>query len=178
MSDNALALTWRAANAVATASTRTMAAGQAHVDAFVRDKLGQAATEEGLRVVAAAQAELAQRAVERWLELLYTDAQFNVRAVDGQIRLAPPWSRTRRVNYHLTEPQARTLRFIVVDLLAMLPERRRLFWYDATARRWVLNQRNFPTLDAALAWQRGPGQITPASWRAAQDQYPAGRRRE
>ena len=76
-----------------------MAAGQAHVDAFVRDKLGAAATEEGLRVVAVAQAELAQRAVERWLELLYTDSRFNLRTVDNQIRLAPPWSRSRRVNW-------------------------------------------------------------------------------
>ena len=178
MSDNALALTWRAAQTIATASTRTVAAGQAHVDAFVRDKLSAAATEEGLRVVAVAQAELAQRAVERWLELLYTDARFNLRSVDNQIRLAPPWSRSRRVNYHLTEPQARTLRWLVVEVLDALPARRRLFWYDAGATRWVLNRDRFPTLDTALAWQRGPGAITPAAWRAAQERYPAGRRRE
>ncbi len=178
MSDNALALTWRAANAVATASARTVAAGQAHADAFVRDKLGAAATEEGLRVVATAQAELAQRAVERWLELLYVDARFNLRTVDNQIRLAPPWSRSRRVNYQLTEPQARLLRWVIVETLAALPARRRLFWYDAGATRWALNREKFPTLGDALAWARGPGAITPASWRAAQERYPAGRRRE
>lgn len=169
-----------AAGRIADLSAKTIAAGQARVAAFGQDKLGERADEAGFRAVATAQADLCQRAVERWLELCYErngSVWFNLRSTDGMIRLAPPWSRTRRVNYHLTDPQARLLRLVVLEVLGALPLHRKPYFYDPAPQRWYLNRQRFPTVDAALDWQRGLGAITPSMWRKMQERAPGGRLR-
>jgi len=169
----------RAARTITDLSARTLAAGQARIDAHASGKLVQMAEAESLRVVAAAQADLAQRSIERWLELVYDQRDgiwWNVRE-DGMIRLAPPWSRSRRKSYGLSEPQARLLYRIVTDLRAHLPERRWLYWYSPAHQRYVLNRSRFPTLANALEWQRSVGSITPAMWYSFGVKYPGGRNR-
>lgn len=167
-----------AANQIADLSARALAAGQARIDSHASGKLAEIAADQSLRVIHAAQADLAQAAVERWIELLYDgapDLWWNVRA-DGIARLAPPWSRSRRRSYGLSEPQARLLRLIVADLAATLPERRQLYYYAAGAQRWSLNRRFFPTLAAALEWQATVGKISPPAWHTYSIRHPGGRR--
>lgn len=159
-------------------SARTLAAGQARVDSHASGKLLELAADQSLRVLHAAQADLAQRACERWLELLYDGAPatwWNVRS-DGLVLKAPPWSRSRRTSYGLSDPQARLLRLVVVDIVAGLPERRQLYWYAEPHQRWAINRSRFPTLAAALDWQRTVGAITAHLWHAYATRHPGGRR--
>lgn len=167
-----------ATQTIAEYSARTLAAGQARVDNHASGKLAQLAEDQSLRVIHAAQADLAQRAVERWLELIYDgspDVWWNVRD-DHMIKKAPPWSRSRRRSYSISEPQARLLRRIVIDLVGGLSDRRQLYWYVPAAQRWYLNRRFFPTAAAALEWQRGPGRITPVLWHSYSIKFPGGRK--
>jgi hypothetical protein len=165
----------RVASTITELSARTLAAGQARVDEHASGKIIKIAEEQSLRVYHAAVADLAQRAIERWIELLYdTDGGiwWNVRE-DGLVKKAPPWSRSRRRAYGLSEPQARLLRRIVGDLAVGPP--RQLYYYVKAHQRWALNRSRFPTVDAALEWQAGPGRITPAMWHAYSIKFPGGR---
>ena len=167
----------RAAKQITVLSGKTLAAGQAEIARHGQELVGRIAEEQGLRVVAAAQADLAQRSVERWIELLYQSDNgvwYNVRE-DGLIWLAPPWSRTRRKHYGLSEPQARLLLRYVRELLDALPDQRRLYYYLSDYQRYALNRHRFPTVQDALHWQQTVGAITPARWRAYQQKYPGGR---
>jgi hypothetical protein len=159
-------------------STRTLAAGQAHVDRHASGHIIRLAEEQSRRIVHAAQADLAQRACLRWVELLYDrqgDTWWNVRE-DGLIQLAPPWSRTRRTRYGLSEPQSRILLRIVRDLITALDhEKLRLYWYSEPNQRYALNRRHFPTQEKALEWQKTIGAITPTMWHAYSVKYPGGR---
>jgi hypothetical protein len=158
-------------------SARTLAAGQAQIDRHASGRILSMAEAQSRRVIHAAQADLAQRACERWLELLYDQENgvwWNVRH-DGLIQLAPPWSRRRCRSYGLSEPQARLLRRIVGELVGQLPERMLLYWYSEPHQRWVLNRSRFPSADAALNWQRTVGRIGPTMWHAYSVKYPGGR---
>jgi hypothetical protein len=168
----------RAAQTIADLSARTLAAGQAHIDSHASGRIIRLAEEQSLRVVHAAQADLAQRAIERWIELLYDTeggVWWNVRE-DGMTLKAPPWSRSRRRSYGLSEPQARLLRRIVGDLVAGLPVTRQLYYYLPQHQRWAINRSRFPTLDMALEWQRTLGAIRAATWHTYSVRYPGGRK--
>lgn len=166
------------AKTIAELSARTIAAGQARIDQHASGHLSRMAEQQSLRIVAAAQADLAQRACERWIETIYDGALqnvwWNVRD-DHLIKLAPPWSRSRRTSYGLSEAQSRLLRRIVVDLVDAMPERRQLYWYVPEVQRWFLNRRFFPTVEGALEWQRGPGEITAVLWYSYGVRHPGGR---
>jgi hypothetical protein len=166
-----------ATKTLADLSARTLAAGQAHVDSHASGKIINLAEEQSQRVVHAAQADLAQRSIERWLELLYDvegDTWWNVRH-DGLVKKAPPWSRSRHGSYGLSEPQARLLRRYVYELIVQLPERRQLYFYAESHQRWALNRKFFPRLELALEWQRSVGLIRPRTWHHYSVQYPGGR---
>lgn len=160
-------------------SARTLAVGQARIDSHAAGRLAQAADDQSLRVYHAAVADLCQRACERWLELLYDGAEsgdwWNVRS-DGMIRKAAPWSRSRRKSYGLSEPQARLLQIVTSDQRAGLPERRQLYYYLAQHQRYALNRSRFPTLAAAIDWQRTVGAIGSGLWHSYATKYPGGRR--
>lgn len=160
-------------------SARTLAAGQARIDQHASGHMSHMAEAQSLRVLHAAHADLAQRACERWIELLYdgadTNTWWNVRD-DNMIRLAPPWSRSRRRSYGLSEPQARLLLQIIRDLIAGLPERRQLYYYMPAMQRYALNRSRFPTLAAALDWQRSVGAISATLWHLYSTRYPGGRK--
>ena len=166
-----------ATRTIAQLSAATLAAGQAQVDRHASGHIIRLAEEQSLRVIHAAQADLAQRSCERWIELLYDQQDgpwWNVRD-DGLIRLAPPWSRSRRRAYGISEPQSRILLRIVRDLIGQLPERHQLYFYADLHQRWALNRRHFPTVERALEWQRSMGRITPAMWHEFSKRYPGGR---
>jgi hypothetical protein len=166
----------RVASTITDLSARTLAAGQARVDEHASGKIIKIAEEQSARVYHAAVADLAQRAIEKWLELLYDTeggVWWNVRE-DGLVKKAPPWSRSRRRSYGLSEPQARLLRCIVGDLAVGPP--RQLYYYIKPHQRWALNRVRFPTLAAALEWQRGPGRISANLWHTYSVKYPGGRR--
>lgn len=167
----------RKAHLIGELSTRTLAAGQAKVDRHASGHMVRMAEEQGLRVVHEAQADLAQRACERWIQLLYEhegDTWWNVRD-DGLIWLAPPWSRSRRRHYGLSEPQSRILLRVVRELVGQLPERHQLYYYVDLHQRWALNRRFFPTVERALQWQQTMGKITATMWHAFSKRYPGGR---
>jgi hypothetical protein len=167
------------ARAISELSARTLAAGQARIDQHASGRIIKLAEEQSLRVVHEAMADLAQRGIEHWLELLY-DVQgsvwWNVRA-DGMVLKAPPWCMSRRAAYGLSQPQARLLRIIVIDLIAHLPVTRQLYYYLPQHKRWAVNRSRFPTLALALEWQRTLGAIRPATWHAYSVEYPGGRRK-
>lgn len=159
-------------------SARTLAAGQAQIDNHGSGAIARLAEDQSLRVFHTAQADLAQRACERWIELLYDgapDTWWNVRD-DGMIKKGTPWSRTRRKSYGLSEPQARLLYLIVGDLIGSLPERRQLYYKLPAIQRYALNRRFFPSVAGALEWQRTIGQVKPGLWHAYACKYPGGRR--
>jgi len=158
-------------------SAQTLAAGQARIDRHASGHISRQAEVQSLRVIHAAQSDLVQAACERWIELLYDGAPsswWNVRE-DGIIRLAPPWSRSRRGAYGLSEPQARLLLRITRDLLKQLPERRQLYWYVPAMQRYALNRSRFPSLASALDWQRTVGAVNAAMWHGYAAMHPGGR---
>jgi hypothetical protein len=160
-------------------SARTLAAGQARIDQHASGRMKKQAAVESQRVVHEAMADLAQRDIEHWLELLY-DVQgggwWNVRE-DGMAIQAPPWCMSRCAAYGLSQPQARLLRIIVGDIVDRLPLTRQLYYYLPQHKRWFINRSRFPTPESALEWQRTLGAIKPAMWHAYSLEYPGGRRK-
>ena len=82
-------------------------ATMAKVDKFVKAAVGDAAAVQSRRVLAAAQAELANRAMRRFVELLYDETEgganlWNV-GDGGRVLIPTPWSRTRHASYGLTD---------------------------------------------------------------------------
>lgn len=144
-------------------AARWPVAASAKVEGFVRERLAAAAAVQGRRVVATARAELAQRAMQRFLEVLYdSDAGrlYNV-SRNGQLRIPVPWSRRRHSDYGLTDRESRVLASIITWRLQQLPSKHQLLFYDG--RRWVLNLARFPTHESAAAWLT-QFSITPALW--------------
>lgn len=167
------------ARTITALSGRTLEATNAKVAAYGTRKMAEKAEIESRRVVAAAAAQLAQSALERWIELLYhrsADGRtwYNVRQ-DNMIWLAPPWSRSRCGAYRLSEPQARLLLRIRQDNIDPLPERMQLYIYSPVHQRFFLNRHRFPTVEAALEWQRTVGAITTDMWHEFNQKYPGGR---
>ena len=157
-----------------------LAAAQAKLSAYAGPRMEQAAQIRTRRAVCQAQADKMHAALERWIETVYghagEDLRYHVHAMTHAIQIPAPWSRTQHRAYHLSEPEGRLLSCLVQDLIACLPARRRLFEYDASNRRWILNVTNFPTLPAALEWLRGPCAITGPAVLEGWVKYPSGRR--
>src|SRR4051812_12555679 len=86
-----------------------VAAG-AKVERFVREKVSEVVAVQSRRVIATAQLELANRALIRFMELLYEadlDGRlFNV-ADNGRILIPTPWSRWQHQSYGLTDHNSR-----------------------------------------------------------------------
>ena len=150
-------------------------AGQARLTTFAATLVERRATIKTARAVATAQADVMQSSLEAWMETVYADLRYHVHPYTGSIMIPSPWSRDHHRHYGLSENQGRLLRILVTDVVQALPERRRLIEYDGV-NRWTLNQSRFPTLQDALAWLRGPCQISAnlvlEGWRL----YPGGRR--
>jgi hypothetical protein len=143
-------------------------ATSAKVSNWSRQKLGEVAQAQSRRVLAEARAELMQRAMRRFLALVYDGAPhvwYNVSGT-GRIVVPVPWSRRQHAAYGLTDPDSRVLRVHVVDVVASLPGRRSLLWYDDAAGFWHLNRGGFPELAQALNWLDGPGRMTAARYMA------------
>lgn len=149
-------------------------AASAKVSNWSRSKLAEVAQAQSRRVLAEARAELSQRAMRRFLALVYDGAPhvwYNVNPT-GRIVVPAPWSRRHYAAYGLTDPASRVLRVHVVDVVASLPGRRALFWYDDAAGFWHLNRGGFPELTHALGWLDGPGKMTAARYQAIADSQP------
>lgn len=169
----------RTANTITALGTRTLEATNAKVAGYGTRKLSERAELESRRVVAAAAADLAQTALERWIKLLYhrsEDGQiwYNVRT-DHMIWLAPPWSRSRYSAYGLTEPQARLLLRIRKECFDTLHISMQLYVYSPVHQRFFLNRHKYPTLDLAIRWQQTTGAITTDMWHTFNERYPGGR---
>ena len=152
-----------------------LVAGQAKLHAYAASHIEAKATFKTRRAVAESQCDQANAALRKWLQDAYADP-YNVRDYDSAIVLPCPWSRAHCHAYGLSEPMGRLLREIVVDLLTLLPERRRLFAYNPESTRWHVNLDRFPTWESAAAWLSGPGNVGAVTWLAAQGKYPNGRR--
>lgn len=150
-------------------------AAQARLTAFAAARVQRTATIRTARAVATALADVMQSSMEAWLETVYSDLRFHVHPLTYVILIPSPWSRSHHRHYGLSEAQGRLLRNLVVDVVAALPERRRLIEFDGI-NRWALNQSRFPALGDALAWLRGPCQITANLVLEGSRLYPQGRR--
>lgn len=132
---------------------RWSVASGAVVEQFTRQKLGDAAALESRRLVATAQADLANRAMTRFAELLY-DADngrlYNIRIETGRILIPMPWSRSRCYDYGLTDHAGRILRSIVVSALANAPARLR--WLALVGGQWHVDVVRYPTQATANEW--------------------------
>jgi hypothetical protein len=153
-------------------SQRWPVATAAKVDRFLRDSIGDAAAVQSRRVLAAAQAELDNRALRRFCEMLYEERRtgelWNV-GDGGQILIPTPWSRTRYAAYGLTDHGGRVLRSIMVWRLGALPAYRR--WLELDGGRWYLNLRYYGTHQAAKEWMR-EWAITGDLWLEHNDRLP------
>ena len=107
------------------------------MDTFVKQRVSEAAGVQSRRVLAAANG-LCNRALRRFLELLYEvgpDGRlYNVDA-DGRALVAAPWSRTRHADYGLTDHQGRVLRRALAVKLGGLARHLRLFILDRRGPR-------------------------------------------
>lgn len=151
------------------------AASTAKVGTWARGQLLKAAQVNSRRLIAEAKAELANRAMWRFIELCYDGAPghwYNVERT-GRIVIPCPWSRTHHASYGLTDVAGRLLRWHIVGVQDALPERRRLFWFDG--QFWHLNRGNFPDLATAQDWLRTVGMVTAARWDALSQAHPNGR---
>ena len=130
-------------------------ASAARVDKFVRGAVGAAAAVQSRRVLAGAQAELCNRALRRFVELLYDETDGG-RLVNlgggGRILIPAPWSRTRHAAYGLTDHSRRVLRGVLVAKLDVLPPRYRLLTCEAQS--WYVNLDSYGNVGAALGWLR------------------------
>ena len=153
-------------------ATRWPLAAAARVDTFVKQRVSEAAGVQSRRVLAAAQAELANRALRRFIELLYetgADGRLYNVADDGRALIAAPWSRTQHAAYGLTDHQGRVLRRVLASKLASLGWRWRLFVLDRRGPRVKLGI--FSDAAAALDWlDRFP--VTADEWLQASDTMP------
>ena len=151
-------------------------AATAAVRGWARETLRDAAEVSSRRVLAEAKAELANRALWRFVDLCYDGAPalwYNVSHF-GRVEVPTPWSRSRCYDYGLTDVAGRLLRVHMVGVLESLPERRRLFWFDG--QYWHLNRGGFPALPAAQEWIGTVGIVTAARWDALSQAYPNGRK--
>jgi len=147
-------------------------AAAANVDRYVRARVTQVTAVQSQRVLATANAELANVALTRFAELLYDGSPerlYNVDA-DGRILIPCPWSRTRYAAYGLTDQGSRILRSIIVTRLAQLPSKRQWLYMDG--RVWCVNLRHYPTAEMARQWIQEFG-VTPTLWAAHADALPA-----
>lgn len=160
-------ITQHEANAIVAAQTRLTGA--------LAGRMERRATIRTARAVATALADLMQSSMEAWMESVYADLRYNVHPLTNAIAIPAPWSRAHHRHYGMSECQGRLLAALVGDVVAALPERRRLIEYDGV-NRWQLNVTRFPAIGDALAWLRGPCQITPTLVLEGWRQYPGGRR--
>ena len=153
-------------------SARWPLATAARVDKFMRGKVAAAAGIQSRKVLAAASAELGNRALQRFVELLYdeTDGGRLANLGDGgRILIPAPWSRTRHRAYGLSDHGARVLRSIITAKLDAMPPRYRLLTCEGG--RWYLNM-EFGSLGAGLGWLRSRGKVSPDDWLRANDALP------
>lgn len=151
-------------------------AATAAVRGWARERVREAAEVNSRRVIAEAKAELANRALWRFAELVYDGAPalwYNV-SLTGRIDVPTPWSRSRCYDYGLSDVAGRLLRVHIVGVLESLPERRRLFWFDG--QYWHLNRGTFPALSQAQEWLATVGNVTAARWDALSQANPNGRK--
>ena len=141
-------------------------AATAQVSRWSRQKLGDVATAQSRRVLGEAKAHLLNQALRRFVTILYDGAPHTWWNIDptGKIIIPTPWSRQRHPEFGISDPDSRALRIHVADVVASLPPRRSLFWFDEGAGRWHLNRGSFPELSQALDWVDGPARVTPARW--------------
>ncbi len=151
---------------------RWSVASGAVVERYTRERLADAAAVESRRLVATAQAELANRAMVRFAELLY-DADngrlYNIRRETGRILIPMPWSRSKCHSYGLTDHASRILRSIVVANLDGSPSSLR--WLRLAGGQWHVDLRRFPSVATANEWVLKFA-ITPTIWLRHADALP------
>lgn len=154
-------------------AARWPVASAAKVDRFVKDKVSAAAAVQSRRVLAVAQAELCNRAMRRFVELLYdeTDAGRLVNLGDnGRILIPAPWSRTRHRAYGLSDHSRRVLRAVLLAKLQAVAPRYRLLTCEG--RQWYVNLDSFGNGGAAAGWLRSRGTVTADDWLKHNDAMP------
>ena len=153
-------------------TARWPAASAAKLDAFVKRAVADAAAVQSRRVLATAEAELCNRAMRRFIELLFDatpGGRFANIGAGGRVLIPAPWSRRQYAAYGLTDHGGRVLRSIVVRVLDGLPTWSALLYLDGG--QWRVNVRKYPDLPAALAWlDKWP--VTADAWLAANDALP------
>ncbi len=147
-------------------------AAAASVDRHVRGWVAETVAVQSQRLLATANAELANLALTRFAELLYDGAPERLFNVDpsSRILIPCPWSRTRYAAYGLTDQGSRILRSIVVTRLAQLPSKRQWLYMDG--RVWCVNLRHYPTAELARQWISEFG-VTAALWSTHAEAMPA-----
>ena len=147
-------------------------ASAAKVDRYVKDRVAAGAAVQSRKVAAGANAELGNRAMRRFVELLYDESDGG-RLVNlgdgGRVLLPAPWSRTRHRAYGLSDHTRRVLRVVLVAKLDALPPKYRLLTCEAQS--WYVNLDSFGTLPAALGWLR-KHTVTADDWLRANDALP------
>lgn len=147
-------------------------AAAAKVDAFVKRSVADAAGVQSRRVLAAAQAELCNRALRRFFELVFDQTpggRFANVAEDGRVIIPTPWSRRQYAAYGLTDHGGRVLRRVfLLELSNTAP-----FLHPLLLSRgqWCVNLRKYGDLAAALAWL-DRHQVTADTWLAVNDAMP------
>ena len=151
---------------------RWPAAAAAKVDAFVKRSVADAAALQSRRVLAAAHAELCNRALRRFLELVFDQTPGGRLANigdGGRILIPTPWSRRQHAAYGLTDHGGRVLRVLFLGELNNTASWAQPLYLERG--QWCVNLRKYGDLAAALAWL-DRHQVTADTWLAVNDAMP------
>ncbi len=144
----------------------TVAGAVAGINAYVDQRIGQAAESLSLGAIAAARIALVNQAMTDLSTLLYevdgAGYPVNVDGVTGRILVPKPWGAGGWKRWRLKQWEGRVLRAIL-DRRMRAGERVALFLYSAEFNDWHLNKRYDTPAKYAGYWQQQP--ISPTEWR-------------
>ena len=144
----------------------TVAGAVATVNAYVDQRIGQAAESLSRGAIAAARITLVNQALADLGGLLYevdgAGYPVNVDGVTGRILVPKPWGAGGWRYWKLRQWEGRVLRAIL-DRRMRASERTALFLHSPEFNDWHLNRRYDTPERYATYWQQQP--ITPTEWR-------------
>lgn len=142
---------------------------------YVKQRIADAADALSLAGTMAARVELANEALCKLVELLYTPdtdgAPVHVDPISMRIMVPVPWGSSGWKHWGLRAHEATVLRRILLARQSswQAGQRPPLFVYGADVRYWTLNIGDYPSHNGAAFWLRGSS-IALAEWRKVSQQ--------
>jgi hypothetical protein len=145
-------------------------------DAYLKQRLAQAANALDRSGQLAARVAVANEALAKFTAILYSadadGALPNIDRVTWRIRIPAPWGRSGWRKWELRAWEADVLRSILIERSRQRGGRPELFDYNVRARTWHLNIADYADFQSALFWLKHEA-IKLSVWRAHADELSA-----